>query len=55
MQTLATLLPGKSETFIKQILRIVYKFAGEPQTGDFIESIYEEAFKASSSERSEEL
>jgi hypothetical protein len=43
MQSLAAQLPGQSETFTKQLLRIAFKFAGEPQTEDVIESIYQEA------------
>ena len=43
MQSLAAQLPGNSETFTKQLLRIVFKFAGEPQTEDVIEAIYQEA------------
>jgi hypothetical protein len=43
MQTLATQLSGQSETFIKQLLRIVFKFAGEPKTEEVIEDIYQEA------------
>jgi hypothetical protein len=61
MQSLATQLPGRSETFAKQMLRIVFKFAGEPQTEDVIDSIYQEALdnektaQPSNSEPSEEL
>ena len=61
MQVLAAQLPGQSETFTKQLLRIVFKFAGEPQTEDVIESIYQESFetdnvaRGSNSELSEEL
>jgi hypothetical protein len=61
MQSLASQLPGPSETFIKQLLRIVFKFAGEPQTEDVIESIYQESLdnektaSSSSSEQGEEL
>jgi hypothetical protein len=43
MQSLAAKLPGQSETFIKQMLRIVFKFSGEPQTEDMIEQIYQES------------
>jgi len=50
MQTLSVQLPGKSETFIKQMLRIVYKFSGEHQTEDFINDIYQEASEDRSSE-----
>ena len=58
MQTLSTQLPGQSETFTKQLLRIVYKFAGEPQPEDVIDRIFEEAIVsddsiASSNEQSE--
>jgi hypothetical protein len=61
MQVLASQLPGQSETFTKQLLRIVFKFAGEPQTEDVIESIYQESVQTpqaeneSSSEPSSEL
>jgi len=58
MQSLAAQLPGQSETFTKQLLRIVFKFAGEPKTEDIIERIYQEAVTNkfdSSYERSEEL
>ena len=61
MQTLASQLPGQSETFIKHLLRIVFKFAGEPKTEDVIENIYQEAIEqekllpSSSSKQSEEL
>ena len=61
MQVLAAQLPGRSETFTKQLLRIAFKFAGEPQTEDVIESIYQESIlnsakpNESSSEQSEEL
>jgi hypothetical protein len=60
MQSLAAQLPGQSETFTKQLLRIAFKFAGEPQTEDMIEDIYRESIEsneppACSSERSEEL
>lgn len=48
MQSLAPQLPGQSETFTKQLLRIVFKFSGEPQTEDVIESIYQEALKIKS-------
>ena len=43
MQSLAAQLPGQSETFTKQLLRIAFKFAGEPQTEDMIEQIYKES------------
>lgn len=61
LQTLSEHLPGKSEAFTKQLLRIVFKFAGEPQTVDIIESIYKEAISnvtessSSSSSPGEEL
>jgi hypothetical protein len=61
MQVLSSQLPGQSETFIKQMLRIVFKFSGEPQTEDVINSIYQEALdneidnSSRRSERSEEL
>ena len=58
MQSLAYQLPGQSETFTKQLLRIAFKFAGEPQTEDVIEKIYQESkmdITQRSSERSEEL
>ena len=61
MQSLAAQLPGQSETFTKQLLRIAFKFAGEPQTEDIIEQIYKESLTSSdvphesSSEQSEEL
>ena len=58
MQSLAAQLPGQSETFTKQLLRIVFKFAGEPQTEDVIKSIYKEAItnkKRISSELGSEL
>jgi hypothetical protein len=43
MQSLASQLPVQSETFTKQLLRIAFKFAGEPQTEDVIEQIYQES------------
>ena len=43
MQTLAAQLPGQSETFTKHLLRLAFKFSGEPQTEDVIEEIYKEA------------
>jgi hypothetical protein len=52
MQSLATQLPGQSETFTKQLLRIVFKFSGEPQPEDIIERIYDESLE---NERSSEL
>ena len=55
MQSLSSMLPGQSETFIKQLLRIVFRFTGEPITEDIVESIYQEASKANNSERSEEV
>ena len=61
MQVLAPQLPGQSETFTKQLLRIVFKFSGEPQTEDVIEQIYQESISNSSkqnensSEQSAEL
>ena len=58
MQSLTSQLPGSSETFTKQLLRIVFKFAGEPQTEDVIDKIYREALTYetdSSSELREEL
>ena len=61
MQSLAAQLPGRSETFAKQMLRIVFKFSGEPQTEDVIERIYSEALEnenlvsPSSSEQVSEL
>ena len=61
MQSLATQLPSQSETFTKQLLRIAFKFAGEPQAEDVIEQIYHESIlnsdkpNESSSEQSEEL
>jgi hypothetical protein len=61
MQSLATQLPGQSETFTKQLLRIVFKFSGEPQTENVIEQIYQESISNSSkqkeisSEQNEEL
>jgi hypothetical protein len=51
MQSLATQLPGQSETFTKQLLRIVFKFSGEPQPEDIIERIYDESLE---NERSSE-
>jgi len=58
MQVLASQLPGQSETFTKQLLRIVFKFAGEHQAEDVIENIYSEALadkRSSSSSFDEEL
>jgi hypothetical protein len=61
MQSLAAQLPGQSQTFTKQLLRIAFKFAGEPQTEDIINNIYQESLDneivapPSSSEQSEEL
>jgi len=61
MQSLASQLSGQSETFTKQLLRIVFKFVGEPQTEDVIESIYRESIEdkkmeqSNNSEPSEEL
>ena len=58
MQVLASQLPGQSETFTKQLLRIVFKFAGEPQAEYVIENIYSEALadkRISSSTSNEEL
>jgi hypothetical protein len=43
MQTLANQLPGRSESFTKQMLRLAFKFAGEPQTEGVIEDIFQEA------------
>ena len=43
LQSLSEQLPGRSETFTKQLLRIAFKFAGEPQTEDVIKNIYQEA------------
>jgi len=54
LQSLATQLPGHSETFTKQLLRIAFKFSGEPQTEDVIERIYQEAI-IEKIERSSEL
>ena len=61
MQSLAAQLPGQSEIFTKQLLCIAFKFAGEPQPEDVIDSIYKEALdnektaQPSSSEPGEEL
>jgi hypothetical protein len=44
IQTLADQLPHRSPTFSKQTLRMFFKFAGEPQSQETIESIYTEAF-----------
>jgi hypothetical protein len=52
MQSLAAQLPGRSETFTKQLLRIAFKFAGEPQTEDVIESIYRESIENRETEQS---
>jgi len=52
MQSLASQLPGQSETFTKQLLRIVFKFAGEPQTEDVIEQIYRESTESNESSKS---
>jgi len=60
-QTLTSQLPGNSETYTKELLRIAFKFAGEPKTEAIIESIYQESLESenvdplSSSEGSEEL
>jgi hypothetical protein len=43
LQMLASQLPGRSESFTKQMLRMAFKFAGEPQTEADIEQIYHEA------------
>ena len=56
MQTLANQLPGRSESFTKQMLRLAFKFAGEPVTEGVIDDIYTEAITeqlASSYEQSE--
>lgn len=50
MQSLSIMHSGKPESFIKQLLRIVFRFAGEPITEDIVGSIYQEASKANSSE-----
>jgi len=54
MQVLASQFPGQSETFAKQLLRIVFKFAGEPQTEDVIEKIYQEPITDKSGRSSEQ-
>ena len=46
MQILALQLPGKSETFIKQMIRLAFKFSGEPQTEGVIEDIYQESLQS---------
>ena len=43
LQTLAEQLPGRSESFTKQMIRLMFKFSGEPQSEDDIERIYQEA------------
>ncbi len=43
LQTLADQLPGRSESFTKQMIRLMFKFSGEPQSEDVIENIYNEA------------
>ena len=40
------MLPGQSEAFIKQLLRMVFRYAGEPQTEDVVEDIYQEAIES---------
>ena len=52
MQSLASQLPGQSETFTKKLLRIVFKFAGEPQTEDIIDNIYRESIEYKNTEQS---
>ena len=61
MQTLADQLPGRSESFTKQMIRMMFKFSGEPQAEEVVEKIYQEAVansvnpNESSSGHSEEL
>jgi len=43
LETLTGQLPGTSETFTRQALRLFFKFSGEPQPEDVIETIYREA------------
>ena len=45
LQTLATQLPGRSESYTKQMIRLLFKFAGEPQTEDVIEDIYRQSIE----------
>ena len=54
-QALTTQLPGESETLTKELLRMAFKFAGEPKTEEVIENIYNEAISSRSSSRSDEL
>ena len=39
LQTLADQLPGRSESFTKQIISLMVKFSGEPPSEDVIENI----------------
>ncbi len=57
LQTLADQLPGRSESFTKQMIRLMFKFSGEPQAEDVIEKIYKESLSNSlpESDRSSEL
>ena len=50
MKTLAGQLPGESETFIKQMLRLAFKFSGEPQTEEEIHKMYKESVNVGSME-----
>lgn len=43
LQTLTGQLPGSSESFTRQALRMFFKFSGEPQSEETIETIYREA------------
>jgi hypothetical protein len=43
IQTLSDQLPGESESYIKQALRMFYLFSGEPQSEESIEEIYNQA------------
>ena len=43
IQTLASQIEGHSESFVKQALRMFFKFSGEPQTEDQISNMYREA------------
>jgi len=42
IQTLAAQIEGHSETFVKQALRMFFRFSGEPQTEDEIAAMYAE-------------
>jgi hypothetical protein len=43
MQAAAAQLPGKSETFNRLLLKLVYRFAGEPQDEEVLAKILEES------------